>query len=185
MGSLIAAAVAACTTSLITQETPPSVPPDPQAVTMSEFRFVDESDTERTVQGRVLVEAQDGGVLVEDREGSYWNITPIQLKERTSTEIESTHVDDDEQLAQLGKRYETHTDIRETDHYLVLSNAGPAYTDWCTALLERYYKAFFEFWAKADVELQQPTRRLVVLIWRDKSSFDAFYKEDVGLKTVS
>ena len=41
------------------------------------IRFVDDrTQAEITADGRVLVEATDGGVLLEDRAGTLWSITP-------------------------------------------------------------------------------------------------------------
>ena len=171
--------ILACT-PLLAQEQPPSVPAARQPTLMQQFRFTDAATTERNVLGRIVVKAQDGGVLVEDQEGAYWNITPNQLKEQVETETEYRRLNRSEHLALLKNRYPALTDVRQTDHFLILSNTGPAYTDWTASLLERYYAAFFEYWKTAGLELQPPSDTLIVLIWREKATFDAFYKQDVG-----
>ena len=52
-----------------------------------EVTFVASKDSSpKVIAGRILIEAQDGGILFEDRVGVIWNITPDQQISRTSGE---------------------------------------------------------------------------------------------------
>ncbi|MFK7821846.1 MAG: DUF1570 domain-containing protein [Planctomycetaceae bacterium] len=168
----------------IGQDTP-LVPPDPGPETMVQFRFMDKNGSERTIAGRVLIEAVDGGVLVEDRAGTYWNITPQQMKEQVDTDTVFTPLDKDERISQLKDEFGVAFEIRSTDSYLICSNAGPAYTEWCGDLLQRYQSAFIDYWEETGLKLAPLPQQLVVIILSNKTQFDDFYQRDVGQKTQS
>ncbi len=151
---------------------------------MEQFRFTDKQEEERTILGRVLVEAQDGGVLVEDQAEWLWNITPAQMKERKKLDSTYSPLSDEERISALKDEFGIGFEVTETQHYLVVSNAGPAYSEWSGALLEKFFGGYMKFWADEEaVELTKLDRRLLVVILANKAQFDAFYLRDVGQQT--
>ena len=63
--------------------------------------FLDAQDSEQIVDGRVVVEAQDGGLMLEDRMGVLWNITPDRLVDRQAAGREFTAYSSQEVQAAL------------------------------------------------------------------------------------
>ena len=117
---------------------------------MEQFRFTDKQEEERTILGRVLVEAQDGGVLVEDQAEWLWNITPAQMKERKKLDSTYSPLSDEERISALKDEFGIGFEVTETQHYLVVSNAGPAYSEWSGALLEKFFAGYMKFWAEEE-----------------------------------
>lgn len=138
-----------------------------------------------TVEGRVLTTAPDG-VLVEDRTSTLWTIKNAQLKSREKTSQPFTWLKPDEHakhlLAELGPGFK----VKMTQHYLLAFNTTPAYAEYCSALLERFYAGFFAYWKKQlNMELSEPDSKLVVILFRDQLQFAKFSRQDVGQKTES
>ena len=85
-------------------------------------------------------------------------------------------------LTELGEEFR----IQQSDHYLIAFNTPPAYAEWCSGLLEKFYAGFFAYWKKhLNMELPEPDSKLVVVLFRDQAQFKQFYEQDVGQKTQS
>lgn len=150
------------------------------------FRFTDKQEAEHTVSGRVLVVAADGGLLVEDQSDTLWNITPSQLMERKTTGSPFAPLSAEERVTALKAEFGIGFEVAQTEHYLIVSNAGTAYTEWCGTLLEKFLAGYMKFWAaEPDLGIQEPANTLVVVILANKAQFDEFYRRDEGRKTQS
>ena len=146
-------------------------------------RFENESGRVQQVEGRVLVRAQDGGLLLEARSGRLWTITPEQLKDETETDQAFAPLKPEELAAVLKQEIAeagipSDIAVHETEHYVICSAAGPAYAQWCGTLLERLYKAFHTFWKGRDFELTEPQFPLPVVIAADQKQFAALARYD-------
>jgi hypothetical protein len=132
------------------------------------------------VEGRLILTAQDGGILLLGRDGVLWNIVPEEQIRHTHDE-RPFHPFTTEQLsksllAQLPKRFE----VYQTAHYLILHNTSRAYAQWCGSLFERLYTAFRNFWAHKGFELTEPEFPLVAIVFADKGSYGKYAKPEVG-----
>ena len=133
----------------------------------------------RSVAGRVLLEAQDGGLLLEGRDGRLWNVTPKQLQkhERTDTEFRPLSAEElgqnlSREVAELG--ITTPTQVVVTKHYVICSTAGRKYAEWCGSLFERLYDAFQTYWKAAGLELREPEFPLPAIVLKDHAQFTEF-----------
>ena len=132
------------------------------------------------VTGRVLVEAQDGGLLLLGRDGVLWQIPPEEQVRHTSDAAPFKPLTRDEMtkrvLAQLPQGFEVHA----TKHYLIFYDTSSAYAKWCGSLFEELYQAFTNYWTRNGFELTEPEFPLVAVVFADKQSYLKFSQPELG-----
>jgi len=137
-------------------------------------------DIRHEIQGRVIVEAQDGGLLLMDRAGKLWTITAETKLEHTTDELPFepfTHEEmGQEILKELPEGFQVHT----TAHYVICYNTSKGYARWCGTLLERLYSTFNNFWKKKKFELKEPELPMVAVVFAEKSTFHQYMEADIG-----
>lgn len=130
--------------------------------------------------GRILVTAQDGGLLLETSDGVLWPVQPAELaKQHTSDEVfkpDGSAELSKRLLAELPHGFEVHT----TAHYLICHNTSRAYASWTGALLERLYRAFTNYWTRKGLKLHEPDFPLVAIVFADRNSYLEYAKPEVG-----
>lgn len=143
-------------------------------------KFQSPSKPIQTVSGRILLKAEDGGVLLQERNGVLWTVTPVQLKSlQKSREVFKpfTHAQLSKQLQrEFGKGFHVHT----TKHYVICSDTGIAYSKWCGALFERLARAFRSHWKSSELKLHDPEFPLVVVIFKNRKDFARYAINDAG-----
>lgn len=142
---------------------------------LQRVRFKDRDD-EQTVEGRVLVQATDGGLLLEDRGGRLWSITPDRLLERSSdgdtftplsAEQTAQRLIEEADRAGIPGEFVSH----QTGHYVLVTNTDVTYARWVGGLLERLQRALRTFWKARDLALHDPEFPLPVLILAQREQF--------------
>jgi hypothetical protein len=133
----------------------------------------------RVVTGTVVVEAVDGGVLLEHDDGRYEAFEPGTLSGKTVIEAPAPLVVEEfgqQVLATLPHGFE----LLQTKHYVICFNTTRDYAKWCAALFERLHDAFGNYWTKAGLELSAAHRPLVVVIFADRQAYAAAAAGDLG-----
>lgn len=133
------------------------------------------------VTGRIVVEAQDGGVLLEHDDGRYEILQPGRLADQppepaVAAEPDSPQALGRRLLAELPAGFETHV----TKHYVFCFDTSRDYAKWCAAVFERLHDAFGTFWTRAGLEIHDPPRPLVVVIFGDRRRYEAHAAADLG-----
>jgi hypothetical protein len=137
---------------------------------------------EMTLSGRVVIDAQDGGLLLQGRDGVIWAIQPDELIKRTSDGAPFEPYNRDEMakrlLAELPKNFE----VLHTKHYLICYDTSRTYAQWAGSLFERLYMAFTNYWSQMSrgFELAKPEFPLVAIIFADKQAYLKFSRPDLG-----
>jgi hypothetical protein len=129
--------------------------------------------------GKVIVTAQDGGLMLLTPDGILWSVPPEEL-------IDHTH--DDQPFAPLtaealGKKLQADLpgfEIHTTVHYLICYNTSKAYAQWCGSLFERLYLAFTTFFEHHGFKLHAPETPLVVIIFADHDGYAHFTSDELG-----
>lgn len=141
--------------------------------------WTDAKSETRSVAGRVLLEAQDGGLVLEARDGRLWNVSPKQLSKHETTDELFQPLKPEElgqqlsrEVAELGIK--TPTRVVITKHYVICSTAGQKYAEWCGSLCERLHDAFLAYWKTAGLELHEPKFPLPVIVLKDHAQFTEF-----------
>jgi hypothetical protein len=138
-------------------------------------------DDQRTqVDGQVLVNAQDGGMLLQARDGVLWALQPGEIVEHTTDEIPFEPLSAEELARQLLKELPRGFEAYPTRHYVICHRTSRAYAGWCASLFERLYMAFTNFWTRKGFELAEPEFPLVAIVFADKRSFVEFSRPEVG-----
>lgn len=141
---------------------------------------VNREGKQSTISGKVIVAAEDGGVMLMSPDGVLWNIPPEELVDRTTDEDPFVPLNADELkrklLAELPAGFEVHA----TAHYLIFYNTSQAYAQWCGSLFERLYTAFTNFWSRRGLKLYEPVMPMVVVVFADQPSYVSFANAELG-----
>ncbi len=125
-----------------------------------------------TVEGKIIVTAQDGGILLLGRDGQLWNITPKQLTQREDTDREFSPFSMDEIAVQVQKELGFQLIFARTKHFLIASGGADLdYAEWCGQTFESLYKGFFDFCRTQKIDLHEPEFPLVALVFPNKTLF--------------
>jgi len=127
---------------------------------------------DRVVRGDVVVEADDGGLLLEHDDGRYELVQPDHIRRRAPApepEPESPQDLGRRLLAELPAGF----DLLVTKHYIFCFATSRDYARWCAAVFERLHDAFANYWTRAGLELTDPPRPLVVVIFADRRAYEA------------
>lgn len=138
------------------------------------------ADKPMQVSGKLVVEAEDGGLLVLDRAGVLWAVTPAEKTAHTKDELPFSPYDKEALSQQLLNELPSGFRIHTTAHYLIAYNTSQPYAQWCGGLLERLYAAFTNYWEKRDFQLTVPAGPLVALVFDDKNSFSQYGRAELG-----
>jgi hypothetical protein len=103
------------------------------------------------VSGRIVVEAQDGGVLLEERNGRIRQLTPAMIVSKASTSIPFSVMTDVELGDDLLSQVSTGFEIHQTDHYVICSNSAEEYSEVVGKLLEKVFDQYFEFMNEQEI----------------------------------
>jgi len=134
---------------------------------------------QRDVEGVVVVEAVDGGLLLERADERLELVQPAAILSRTPVtepEVESPRDLGRRILGELPPGF----DLLVTKHYCICFDTSRGYAQWCAALFERLHDAFANFWKQAGLEVVPPPRPLLVVIFADRQRYEAFAARDLG-----
>ncbi len=132
------------------------------------------------VDGRIVLKAEDGGLLFLSRDGLLWRILPKEIGNSTYDDVAFHAYATDEfvkrTLGQLPKGF----DVHKTEHYFVFYSGSKAYAAWCGSLFERLYMAFRNYWSRQGFELAKPEFPLVAVVFADKASYVKYSEKTLG-----
>ncbi|MBW3540100.1 MAG: DUF1570 domain-containing protein [Planctomycetes bacterium] len=146
--------------------------------------FTADSRERREVEGRVLVKAADGGLLLEDRSGELYTIVPERLQAREPVGRDFEPLSNEELGRRLLDEFGAGFEIVTTRHYVICTSAGRTYAEWCGALFERLMRAFYTHWRSRPLELHEPSRPLVAIVFADADDFAEYATRDAGAATA-
>lgn len=130
----------------------------------------------RELLAKVVVEAEDGGLLAQTADGALWTVDTPELVSRTRTDEafrpDSGHAVARGLLVELGQGWQ----VFETKHYVVCTQTSRAYAEWCAALFERLHFAFDNFWKQRNLPLVAPEFPLVAVIFENERAFIEYGK---------
>ena len=130
--------------------------------------------------GRILVEGQDGSLLLETPDTRYWVIQPEEIVDRRQDQEAFRFLSAEELIRQFRQELGESFAVHRTANYLIFYNCGQSYAAWCGWLLERLYTAFTTFWSRRGVPVRQPGIPLVAIIFPTKSTFIQYARQDAG-----
>jgi hypothetical protein len=141
--------------------------------------FLDK-DKQQTVSGRILIEAQDGGLLLESADGVQHTIEGRSILGRHKTDVPFRPLTPAELAEELSGKLPPGFRVHTTPHYVICYNTSREYAEWASSLFERLYKAFTSYWKRQGMEVNEPEFPLVVVAFADRSSYEAAAQDDLG-----
>lgn len=139
-----------------------------------------DGDGNRELAGKVLVEAQDGGVLLLATDGELWPLEAESIVERAKNDTPFAPLAKDALDAQLLAKLPGDFRIHHTAHYTICYNTSATYAKWVGGLYERLYGAFFNFWTKRGIKLNDPELPLVVLVFDSAEAYKLHARKELG-----
>ncbi len=133
----------------------------------------------RVVDGEILVEAVDGGVMLQGDDGRIWSIQPEQITHREEGPPPKP-IDADEVERRMLEELPRGFTAFHTSHYVILHQGNTEYARDVGTLFESLYRAFFAYWKNQRVALDEPKYPLVALVLKDRNEFLKFAGEEIG-----
>ena len=149
------------------------------ACAVETVRFRD-GDSQRTAVGKLLVEAQDGGLMIQTDEGRIWTIYPDDLIERKSDETEFQPISAEQMQQRLKDQLPPGFEVFRTSHYIIGYNSSEAYARRVGALYEQLHRGFYTYWKNQRWNLPKPEFPLVSLVLKDREDFLHYAGEEIG-----
>lgn len=130
--------------------------------------------------GQVLIEAADGGLLLETPDQELHLLEPQRISARSTNDEAFTLLDGDQLATQLLEELPDDFQIHQSKNYVIAYNTTRTYAKWCSSLLERLNKGFLGYWKRLDAQVAQPTQPLIVLVFSDKASYARYARKELG-----
>jgi hypothetical protein len=137
------------------------------------------------LDGRIVVEAADGGVLFQTRDSALWIVQPEEQVGRSTDEVPYAPLGRTELSAAMLKELPPGFETYETKHYLICFNTSRTYAQWCGALFERLYAGFTNFWSNRGFKPTEPEHKLVAFVFADRASYARYAGLELGPKVDS
>ena len=113
-------------------------------------------DQEQIASGEILVEAQDGGVMLQADDGQIWTLQPEAIIARKSDERPFQPISPEEMQVRLKNELGSGFEVFRTQHYVIGYNSSEAYAKQVVALFEQLYRSFFVFWKNQRWDQAEP-----------------------------
>jgi hypothetical protein len=132
------------------------------------------------VDGRLVVTAEDGGLLLLAADGVLWSVLPDELLQQKSDAVPFRAMTADQVAQDVLAELPEGFDVHKTAHYVICYNTSRAYAQWCGALFERLYRAFTNYWSRKGFDLVEPQFPLVAVVFADRKSYAKFSDPELG-----
>ncbi|KAA1258539.1 hypothetical protein LF1_10590 [Rubripirellula obstinata] len=139
----------------------------------------------RTVVGEVMIEAQDGGIMLLADDGHLWTLQPEQIQKRSPVDVPLKVASPAEVEARLLKELGAEFKnggfaVHQTQHYLIAYNSSEEYAKRVGGLFESLYRAFFTYWKNQRWELSEPRFPMVAVVLKDHKAFLTYGRSEIG-----
>lgn len=132
------------------------------------------------LEGKIVVQAQDGGVLLIAPDGRLWTLQPDQILSKRHDDQAFTPLAGDDLRRAVLADLPAGFDSTSTTHYLICYNTSRGYAQWCGALFERLYLAFTNSWKNRGFKLHDPAMPLVIVIYADQKTYVHHSADELG-----
>ena len=149
-----------------------------------DYVTIRQSDRPKELAGKIEVQAVDGGVLFQTRDGVLWPVKTEEIVSRRSDEKPFVPLSREELAAQLTAEFSGFK-IHTTRHYPIVYNTSPAYAQWVGGLFERLHGAFNNYWTRSGAVLHEPRFPLVAVVFDSQESYALHARREIGDATAS
>jgi hypothetical protein len=142
--------------------------------------LLDDSGKTVVVEGKIVVEAADGGLLLLARDGRLWTAPPRKLVSRERTTRPFAFFTADELGRALVQELGPNFEILRTKHYVIATSTQSQYAESCGGMFERLLDVFLAYWKGRGLELSAPQWPLAAIVFPNESDFKAHAQRDAG-----
>ena len=132
------------------------------------------------VDGRLVIEDREGGILFLARDGEMWIILAAEKGTMTSDDQPFRAYPPEEMERSVMQSLPQRFDVHQTAHYMIFYDTSKAYAQWCGTLFERLFTAFNNSWEQRGFKLGDPQFPLVAVVFADKESYLKFLHKESG-----
>lgn len=125
---------------------------------------------ERTSEGDVLVEALDGGLLIEECNGEL-RLIDAARRERVTVLAKADPPTPEDVGRQVLEQLPNGFQLLTTRHYCICFDTSRDYARWVGSVFERLREAFSTYFRRDGVGVTSPKRPLVVVIFADRQRY--------------
>lgn len=131
-----------------------------------------EQGVERELFGKVLIEDQQGGIVLLERDGHWWSLpADVLVSKETLADQTFAPLTAEELGGALQRELGNGFGMVIAEPYVICTNTNRAYAEWCGGLLNRLRTSFANFWKKDDLPFEEPEFPLPVLIFATRKQF--------------
>ncbi len=142
-------------------------------------KFANQGDT-KTIEGKLVVEAADGGVLLLARDGRLVTIGHAKSPHVEQLDRPFTRLNSSELARALCEELGPDFEAVQTRHYVIATRGSREYAQWCGDLFERLLGAFLDHWRAAGFALEEPKWPLPAIIFSNEADFKEYATADAG-----
>ena len=134
----------------------------------------------KTLSGRVMAEAEDGGILLQTPDGVMWPLQPDEYANRVKDDTPFKPLTRDELASRIQAELPSGFKVHSTANYVICYNTSTAYAQWCGTLYERLFRGFRNYWENRGFDLKDPEFPLVALVFDRRESYLRYVREELG-----
>lgn len=137
--------------------------------------------SEVKLTGKIVVEAQDGGLLFQTRDAALWVIEADQLVSKTVSEEQPKPLSQKAIGEALLEELPDGFRIYKTKNFVIAFQTEKDYARWVGGLYERLFKGFKSYWEKKKkFDLQKPEYPLTAIIFRSRAAYARYVQRELG-----
>ncbi|HET6323922.1 MAG TPA: DUF1570 domain-containing protein [Planctomycetaceae bacterium] len=149
------------------------------ADTLVRVNFADPAGP-KTIEGKLVVEAADGGVLLLARDGRLVTVGHAKSPHVEKLDRPFTGFNSSELARALCDELGPDFEAVQTRHYVIAARGSREYAQWCGDLFERLLAAFLDHWRAAGLALEEPKWPLPAIIFSNEADFKEYATADAG-----
>ena len=130
--------------------------------------------------GEVIVEAEDGGLLLLTPDGQLWTLQPEDIVSKADSTEPMKALTSEEIYAKFKLNAADGFRVHKTSHYVIIYNTNEAYAQWVGEMYEGLYRKFHSFWKAKKVELEEPRFPLVAIVFNTKEAYLGYAQREIG-----
>jgi hypothetical protein len=130
--------------------------------------------------GEIIVEAEDGGLLLLTPDGQLWALQPNDILSRSDSTEPMKALSSEEIYAKFKLNATDGFRVHKTSHYVIIYNTNEAYAQWVGEMYEGLYRKFHSFWKAKKIELEEPRFPLIAIVFNTKEAYLAYAERDIG-----
>ena len=143
--------------------------------------FNDPNEGKRTIKGNVLVETEDGSLIVEGQDGRQWQIAAQEIERRDKSNKLVPLFTREELIEQLKNEYGSGFSIHETKNYLIVHSTNEQFAEESGRLFERLKNVFENYIRRqAGFDPKQPKLPLIAVIFKSQAEYVKAMQREIG-----